>query len=233
MVVTACNSNTMTADKDSSLLKKRKGENRMKLHISYNIPDLAHALDIAQQTAAFADILGVGSLLLFKEGVNAIKTFKKTFPDKEIFAETRISEKAEESVTMFAQAGASYISVLAGSYHSTIKKAVDAAKKFDAKIALDLFNASSTGQSALDAKTLGIHLIILHRTLITDESAEIESEWRNVKDNTKLPIFITGKIDQTNFQQILELKPQGISIGSAITQSENPAKMASFFKSLM
>lgn len=205
----------------------------MKLHISYNFVELSQALEIAQQTAEFADILGVGSLLLFKEGVKAIKTFKSTFPDKEIFAEANIAEKADEAVSMLASAGANYISVLSGVYHNTIKKAVETAKAFDAKIALDLLDSHSPGQSALDAKALGASSIILHRTHTPSEAVDIENEWQNVKENTKLPLFVTGKIDEANFEQILDLKPQGIIIGSAITKSENPAKLASYFKSLM
>ncbi len=118
----------------------------MKLHISYNHPDLNQAIEIAHQTAEFADIIGIGSLLLFKEGVKAVKLFKSTFPNKEIFAEAKIIEKAPDAVSMLAQAGASYISVLAGALHGTIKKAVETARLFDAKIALDLLDAHSIGQ---------------------------------------------------------------------------------------
>ena len=205
----------------------------MKLHISYNFPDLSHALDIAQHTAEFADIIGVGSLLLFKEGAKAIKSFKAAFPHKEIFAEAFVVEKAPEAVGMFAQAGARYVSVLAGTYHNAIKKAVETAKEFDAKIMLDLLDAHSIGQSALDAKTLGVNSIIMHRTRTPDAAIEIDSEWQHVRENTQLPVFITGKIDESNIQQLIALKPQGIMIGAAITKADNPAKQAQFFKSLL
>ncbi len=205
----------------------------MQLHITYNFADLNQALNVAQQTAEYADILGIGSLLLLKDGVKSIKAFKTAFPNKAIFAESRLSEKADQAVTMMAQAGANYVSVLACCFHSTIKKTVETAKSFDVKVALDLFNAPSTGQSAMDAKMLGVHLLLLHRLPHADESIEIEAEWHNVRDNSKLPIFITGKIDEENFTKIIALKPQGIMIGGAITQAENPAKAAHYFRSLM
>lgn len=203
----------------------------MKLHFTYNLSDLAQAIKIAEQTAEFADILGIGSLLLFKEGVNAIKTFKLHFPNKELFAEARITEKGEAAVNILAQAGADYISLLAGAPHKTIHKAVAAAKRFGVKIALDMLDTTSLGQSAMDAKTLGLNLLIVHRTLTAEESIDISSEWHNVKDNTDLPIFITGKIDEETFRHVIELKPHGVMIGSAITKSDNPAKAAQFFRS--
>lgn len=205
----------------------------MKLHITYNFSDMAQAIKIAGQTAEFADILGVGSLLLLKEGVKAVKTFKASFPNKEIFVEAKICEKGDESITMLAQAGANYISILAGAYHNTIKKAINAAKNYDVKIALDLLDAPSIGQSAMDAKTLGAHMLILHRPASEDELAELESEWENVRENTNLPIFITGKINQENISTLLDLRPQGIMIGAAITKADSPAKSAHYFKSLM
>jgi 3-hexulose-6-phosphate synthase len=205
----------------------------MKLQISYNFPDLTHALDIAKQTFEYADILGIGSLLIFKEGVAAIKAFKKAFPDKELFVEAKIIEKADEAVSMFAQVGANYVSVMAGSYHSTIKKASEIAKSFDIKIALDLLDAHSPGQSAADAKTLGLNCILMHRIPSGGEVLDLQSDWRNVRDNTALPIFVNGKIDEANFDQIISLKPQGVIIGSAITKSGTPAKVAKYFKSLV
>lgn len=205
----------------------------MKLHFTYNLPDLTQALKIAQQTAEFADIIGVGSLLLFKEGVRAIQSFKSAFPSKEIFAEARVSEKPDEVIAMMAQAGASYISVSEATFTSCIKKAAEAAKRHDINISLDLLGAPSLGQLAMDAKTLGVHSLIVHRAPNPEEAAEHASEWRDVRDNTKLPIFVTGKIDESNFKEIVDLKPYCIMIGAAITKADNPAKAAHFFRSLM
>jgi len=206
----------------------------MKLQISYNLPDLNKALEIALQTAEFADIIGVGSLLLLKEGVKAIRIFKGAFPNKEIFVEAKIIEKAPDAITMLAQAGATYISVLAGAAHNTIKKAVETAKLFDAKIVLDLQDAHSIGQTSLDAKTIGIDMLIINRLPHKPEEAlEIESEWHSARENTNLPIFITGKIDRSNIHQIIALKPQGIMVGAAITRATSPKQEAYYIKSLL
>jgi 3-hexulose-6-phosphate synthase len=205
----------------------------MKLQISYNLTNLTTALELAQQTAEYADILGVGALLIFKEGIKAIKLFKTTFPNKEISAEIALSEKANETVGLFANAGASYVSVLAGAYHRTIKKAVEACKTHDIKLSLDLLDAHSAGQSAMDAKAMGVSTLILHRTPSSDEPIDIFNEWQNVRDNTMLPVFITGKIDRANIQQIIDLKPQGIIIGTAITKADDPVQEAKYFKSLL
>ena len=65
----------------------------MKLQISYNFTDLDQALDIARKTVDYADIIEVGPLLIYKEGINAIKQFKTNFPKKPIFANAKITDK--------------------------------------------------------------------------------------------------------------------------------------------
>lgn len=206
----------------------------MKLHISYNFPDLEKALEVAEQTAEFADIIGIGSLLLFKEGIKAIKTFKSTFPNKELFVEAKIIEKAPDAISMMAQAGANYISVLAGALQTTIKKAVETAKTFDTKIALDLFDGQTNGQTAYDAKTIGVDIIVMNRLPNKiDEISGLQAEWLTVRENTKLPIFITGKIDKSNLQQIIDLRPQCVMIGAAITRASSPYQEAQYIKTLL
>jgi len=205
----------------------------MKLHFTYNFSDLAQAIKVAEQTAESADIIGIGSLLLFKEGVKAVKTFKASFPNKDLFVEAKVVEKADEAVTLFAQAGATYISVLAGTFNTSIKKAVATARRFDVKIALDLLDAPSLGQSAMDAKALGVDLLILHHAPHMEERSEIDSVWHNVRDNTNIAVFVTGKIDASNFQQVAALKPQGIMVGSPVTRAESPTIAAQSFRAMM
>jgi 3-hexulose-6-phosphate synthase len=205
----------------------------MKIYFSYNIPDLSAALAIAAQTAEFSDILGVGSLLLFAEGVKAVKTFKAQFPTKDICVEARVSEKAREAITMMAQAGATYVSILAGAWPATIKKATETAHAYDIKIGLDLIDAPSGGQSALDAKAQGVDFLIMHRHSETKEGSDFETDWHNIRDNSDIPIFVTGTIDASNMRQIMDLKPQGIMIGSALTKAENPAHIARALHALL
>lgn len=201
----------------------------MKLVISYNFPNLEKALELAQMTAPYADIIGLGSALILKEGVNAVTAFKKAFPSHELFIEAKIIEKAEECVNMFASAGATYLSLLAGAHTSVIKKAVNSARNCGLKLALDLVDAPSMGQSALDAKMLGVNCIIAHRGQSQEEVTYLENNWLSIAENTNLPLFISGKIDENSLQQVIDLKPFGIIIGSAIIKADNPVEKAKLF----
>lgn len=85
----------------------------------------------------------------------------------------------------------------------------------------------------MDATTLGVDMLILHHAPHMEEASDIDSVWHNVRDNTKLPIFITGKVDSSNFAQVVSLKPQGIMLGSPITRAESPIRAAQSFRALI
>ena len=205
----------------------------MKLQISFDMQDLEKALSLAEKVAPFADILEVGTPLVHKEGVNAITKFKNKFPDKKIFADVKLVDRVEKTIKMFATAGADYISILAGTSNKAIQNASQAAHGAKSLIALDLVDAYSMGQSAMDAKALDIDLIVFHQPHDEGQLIDILDEWETVEGNTKLPIFVAGGINKTNIEAILQLKPKGIIIGSAIVKAEDPAKEAEFFKNLI
>ncbi|MBY0353540.1 orotidine 5'-phosphate decarboxylase [Candidatus Babeliales bacterium] len=205
----------------------------MKLQIKYNFTDLDKALAIARQTAQFADIVEVGTLLLFKEGVAAVTAFKKNFPDKQLYVDAKIADRSKESVELFAQAGASFISVLSNTYYYMIQEAAQTAKKYNAQIVLDFISTEMPGQAAAQAKNLGASAILLHRARTPDQSIDLEQDWASVRDNTDLPIFIKGKIDAEVLRDIVPLNPHGVVIGSAITYAHNPAEQAERISKLL
>ena len=204
----------------------------MKLQIAYEHTNLSDALAIAKETATFADVLEVGILLIYKEGIKAVEAFKKEFPDKEILADAKICDRAKEATALFTKAGADIITVLAGTSNQIIHQATTIAGDAGVKIALDLADAYSMGQSAMDAQQLGVDTILFHRPHDGTPLTEILEQWDSTRGNTKLPIFISGKITRSNIAQITGLKPQGIVVGSAIVEADNPAAEAQYFKSI-
>jgi 3-keto-L-gulonate-6-phosphate decarboxylase len=206
----------------------------MKLQIKYNFTDLNTALAIAHETKEFADILEIGQLLILKEGVKAIDVFCKTFPDKKIYVDTKLSERPEETIALLAGLGVHYISVLAGAYHTIIRKTCEAAAKERIHVVIDFINASTLGQSAMEAQTLGAAAVLIHRENALNEQANnLENDWQQVRDNTDLPIFMQGKINAQSLKAIIPLRPQFIIVGDAITRSKHPAHEAEVMKKIL
>lgn len=204
----------------------------MKLQISFDIQDLDRALAVGAQVADHADVFEVGTLLLYKYGVKAVEQFRENFPKKIIFADCKIIDRGKECVTTMAQAGANWVTVMAGTGKDVIHNACTTGDKFNVQIMLDLLDSSSLGQSALEAKNLGASALLFHQPHDEQESLIFLDKWDMVKGNTNLPIFVSGRIKRETIETMLSVKPSGLIIGKSIVEAENPAQEAQFFYEL-
>jgi 3-hexulose-6-phosphate synthase len=202
----------------------------MKLQISFDLTDLQKAIDIALQVAPHADILEVGSLLLYKYGTQSIETFRKTFPNATILVDAKISDRAKEAVKTLVSAGADWITVMAGTTQNVIHSACTTAHELNKKIMLDLLDASSLGQSALEAKGLGVDALLFHTPHDEETSLMFLDKWDIVRGNTPLPIFISGKISRDIINRFIAIKPDGIIVGKSIIDAANPEEEVQFYK---
>lgn len=205
----------------------------MKLLISFDITDLDKALTIARDVAEFADGLEVGSLLLYKYGINAVDHFRKAFPEKTLYVDTKIVDVAKESVALISQTGADWMTVMAGTSKSVIHSAGKTAHTSKTKILLDLLDASSLGQSALEAQSNEVDALLLHRPHDEEKALIFLDQWEMVRGNTSLPIYVAGKITREMLEKVIAIKPDGIIVGKVITDAENPAEEAKYFRDLI
>lgn len=205
----------------------------MKLQITYNLANPELALELATSCAQYGDLISVGNLLIYHSGVAAIAQFRKQFPQATIVADAKLCDRAADGVKLLVQAGADVVTVLAGSDQDIIYEACQTAHQLGAKIALDLLDAFSFGQSAMDAEQLGVDIIIFRRPHDGNENEDLFDEWETTRGNTKLPIFFAGNVNRNNINRIINLNPHGIIIGSAITNAQNPALEAGHFASLI
>lgn len=201
----------------------------MKLQISFDLTDLDKAIAIATQVAPYVSILEVGSLLLYKYGITAVEQFSKAFPDKTILVDSKILDRASEAVTLLAHAGADWITVMSGTSSQVIHAACTTAHDLNCKIMLDLLDASSLGQSALEAKSFGADALLFHKPHDDEASLMFLDKWDIVRGNTTLPIFVSGKITRTIIDKILEIKPDGIIIGKSIIDASDPLEEVKFY----
>jgi len=205
----------------------------MKLQISFDIMDLQKAISTAQQIAPFCDTIEIGTILIHKYGIRAINEFRNALPKTTLLADSKIVDRGKNAATLFAQAGADWMTVMAGTSNNVIHAVCTTAKANGSKVVLDLLDAAAPGQSAMEAKDLGVDSLLFHRS--HDETGDLEflDNWEMIRGNTKLPIYISAKINRKNIDTILELKPDGIVMGTSIMQSDDPVAEARFFYELV
>ncbi len=202
----------------------------MKLQIAFDLLDLEKCLTLAKSVEMYADSFEIRSSLLLKYGIHIIEQFKATFPNKELFVETQIVSHAQDIVPMCIKAGADWVSVMAGTTQEIIHGVSILASQKKKFVTLDLLDANSIGQAAMDAKKLGVDALLYHNIYDhQDEASFAMEEWDDLRGNSNLPIYITSNIDRNNINFIISLQPDVIVIGKTITMVANPAEEAEFY----
>lgn len=204
----------------------------MKLQISFDTHDLSYALDIAQQVYPHADILELGTSLIYAHGTKAVEEFRAAFNRSILLVDAKIVDRAKDSVSLFAEAGADWITVMAGTSRHVIHAACTTAHALNKKIMLDLVDASSPIQSALEAKNLGADALLFHQSSDERDLTTLLDQWDLIKGNASVPLFISAKIQRPTIDQIIALDPAGIVIGSSIVEANQPSEEAAFYYSL-
>ena len=201
----------------------------MKLQISFDIPDLEKSIDIAKKVIDFTDVLEIGTILIHKYGIEAVEAFKEQFPTKKILVDTKIIDRGKDIVTLYAKTDVDWVTVMAGTSNNVIHRVCTEAQNHGIDVMLDMVDSTAPGQSALEAKNLGVDAILFHQAYDEKESLVFLDNLDMVQGNTDLPIFISAKINRENIDKILDMKPQGIVVGKSITEAKDPEKEAKFF----
>ena len=97
------------------------------------------SLDEALETAAIAveagvDWLEAGTPLLLAEGLRAVETLRRRFPDHPIVADLKTMDGGYLEAEMMAKAGASLVVVMGRAHEATIRRVVDAGRDFGVKV---------------------------------------------------------------------------------------------------
>jgi len=204
----------------------------MKLQVSFDMLDLDKAIALAIEMEPYIDMVEIGSILIYKHGEVAIQQFRLALPQKTIVADMKIADRGKEATRIGLQAGADWVTVLAGTSRNVIHAVCSTAHSLGKKVMVDLIDASSLGQSALEAQSLGADALLFHRP--SDEQSSMVSleEWDIVQGNTSLPVFIATTITRETIHTIVPLKPGGIVISKGLDR-DLPIEDIQFFSKLL
>jgi 3-hexulose-6-phosphate synthase len=203
----------------------------MKLQISFDNIELDKAILTCKQVNQYANIIEIGTSLILRYGIKAIEKFREKFPDITILADTKIIDRGTTITEMMINNGADWVTVMGGTTTHVIHNVAAAAERHKKKVMLDLLDSQSPGQSALEAKKLGIDAVLIHRH-INDDDLIFLDRWEMVRGNTDLPVYISTDTDKESIKKVIDLRPDGIVIGKAITAATDPAQEAEFFATL-
>jgi len=110
----------------------------MRLQLAIDDIKLQAALKLAEDVRDYVDILEMGSPFIMEYGMEAVRIFRKAFPEKEILADLKIMDAGYFEAELAFAAGADYATVLGVTDDATIIEAQRAAEKYSCRLFIDM-----------------------------------------------------------------------------------------------
>lgn len=134
----------------------------MKLQIAIDLADSSTVLDIVDRIYDVIDIVEIGTPMVIKEGMAAVKKVKEKYPEITVLADTKIVDGGALECEDVCKAGADIVTVLALSDDETISDVVKTAHQYGKKAMADLISVEDIGTRAKELRELGIDYIAVH-----------------------------------------------------------------------
>ena len=193
--------------------------------------ELDAALDVLAQVHPYVDLAEIGTPLVFREGMRAVRAIRAAHPQLTLVADLKIMDAGQAEADIAFRAGADYATVMALASDATIAGAIASARSHGKRIMVDMMQVTDPLARARQLQALGCDLLCLHTA--NDMQAALGSPYAQLAQlRAALPseqLAIAGGVKLDALAQILPLRPQVIIVGSGITAAPDPGATARQF----
>lgn len=193
--------------------------------------DLDAALDVLAQVHPFVDIAEVGTPLVFREGMRAVREIRAAYPQLTLVADLKIMDAGQAEADIAFEAGADRATVMALASDATIAGALQSAHSHGKRVMIDMMQVADPLARARQLLALGCDLLCLHTAHDLQRSqgspyaqlAQLRAELPGAQ------LAIAGGVKLDTLAEILPLEPQVVIVGSGITAAPDPGATARHF----
>ena len=200
----------------------------MKLQLALDVFNLEDALSLTWQVRDYIDIIEIGTPFIMESGMNAVRRFRETFPEKEILADTKIMDAGELEAGSAFRAGADYVTVLGVTDFATIKACVAASKRCGKKVCADMICVADLPRKISELEELGVQGIAVHTGVDQQKKGRtpLDDLWTMKKYAKRAEISVAGGIKYQTVSLYAEQKPGVLIVGGAIAEAADPVAEA-------
>ncbi len=190
------------------------------LQVALDFIILERALKAAEEAVkGGADWLEAGTPLIKSEGMRAVRELKRKFK-KPVVADLKTMDVGRVEVEIAAKSGADVITIMAVADDGTIRDAIDAARKYGAKIMVDLLNHPNPVNRAKELEKMGVDYLCVHVGI--DQQMEGKNPLeilREVAKSVRIPVAAAGGLNSENVANAVENGAEIIIVGGAIIKA--------------
>ncbi len=197
--------------------------------------DTAESLGVIARVRGIADIIEVGTPLLKRFGVGAIATARELCPDTPILADTKTVDAGDLEAEMVLGAGARLMTVLSSTSDATHAAVGRVAARFGAFVVVDTITEAGKSELLPAGATfpetfayVGVHSPTDMRVAGDRSMAHIGA----VSDIRRrgFRVALAGGLGPQTLHAVLEVEPEIVIVGSAITGADDPRGVATWIK---
>ncbi|KWU57867.1 3-hexulose-6-phosphate synthase [Priestia megaterium] len=207
----------------------------MELQLALDLVNISEAKEVVQEVQEYIDIVEIGTPVVINEGLKAVKEIKEAFPSLKVLADLKIMDAGAYEVMKASEAGASIITILGATDDSTIKGAVEEAKKQGTQILVDMINVKNLEQRAKEVDALGVDYICVHTGYDLQAEGETPFEQlqtiKRVVKNAKTAV--AGGIKLNTLPKVVQSQPDLVIVGGGITSEKDKRNVAEEMKKVV
>lgn len=197
--------------------------------------DKPEHLGILPALRGVADIIEIGTPLLKRFGIGAITTAREICPDIPVLADTKTVDGGMFEADMVFGAGAAFMTVLSCASSATHEAVGKCAVNFGASVIIDTITES--GKAVLLPANIvlpeSFAYVAVHSP--TDARLAGDSSTGHIDAVSAMHargyrVSLAGGIGPATLESVIAVKPEILVVGSAITESEDPGKVAKWIK---
>ncbi|QJX78371.1 3-hexulose-6-phosphate synthase [Priestia megaterium] len=207
----------------------------MELQLALDLVNISEAKEVVQEVQEYIDIVEIGTPVVINEGLKAVKEIKEAFPSLKVLADLKIMDAGAYEVMKASEAGASIITILGATDDSTIKGAVEEAKKQGTQILVDMINVKNIEQRAKEVDALGVDYICVHTGY--DLQAEGETPFEQLQTIKRVvkhaKTAVAGGIKLNTLPEVVQSQPDLVIVGGGITSEKDKRNVAEEMKKVV
>lgn len=205
------------------------------LQVALDFLELDRAIEVAKESVSGGvDWLEVGTPLIKSEGMDAVRTMKKKFPEKTIIADLKTMDTGRLETEMAFKSGADFACLLGVADDTTIREGITAAENYGGGIMVDLINVPEPVERAKKLEELGVDVICIHVGIDQQmEGMDPLSILEEVRAVISSPLAIAGGITSETAGVAVKKGANVVIVGGAITKSEDAQKATATIKEAM
>ncbi|NHA68607.1 orotidine 5'-phosphate decarboxylase / HUMPS family protein [Phycicoccus flavus] len=203
---------------------------RPRLQLALDMTDLSSALRPLNKAVSQVDVIECGTVLVLGEGLRAVREVRALYPDKVVLADVRIVEAGSIIAKHCFDAGASWVSVVAGASLTTVEQVVTVAEDHGGEVQVELGESYDVEQ-ARRWRDLGVQHVIVKRSRDKEAAGSLtwgEQDVDRVGElaGLGLTVTITGGVTVKDLETF-QGAPVGVVIaGRSIVEAEDPLAAA-------